>query len=220
MRLRTLSGRKGFVTSSVFSLSAVDDIASSSSGRLWSVYLRLRRAAHSEGVAGISGPFTYQAEHSREFATWSEEHVAFESSGLSCSLLWTVSVISSFTICLGRPFPRHHHRKRFCHPYPNHHEKENDGFHITCEEWEELSGLDSPTLLCQRPEQQRQQHQTCEQRAPTCTTHPRSDGSFFPLAKRFGEGRSAPPPRAHSAPRTATGIPSSSFLFFRTRCPH
>ena len=47
-----------------------------------------------------------QAEHSREFATWSEENVAFESSGLSCSLLWTVSVDISFAICLGRPFPR------------------------------------------------------------------------------------------------------------------
>ena len=35
---------------------------------------------------------------------------------------------------------------------------------------------------------------------------------FLPLAKRFGGGRSAPPPRAHSAPRTATGIPSS-FVF-------
>ena len=34
---------------------------------------------------------------------------------------------------------------------------------------------------------------------------------FLPLAKRFGKGRSPPPPRAHSAPRTATGIP---FLFF------
>ena len=175
--------------------------------------MRLRRAAHREGVAGISGPFTYQAEHSREFTTWSEEHVAFESSGLSCSLLWTVSVGISCTICLGRPFPRHHHRKRFCHPDPNHHEKDNVGFHITCEEWEELSGLDSATLLCQRPEQQRQEHQTCEQRDPTRTTHPRSDGLFFlSLAKRFGGGRSAPPPRAHSAPRTATGIPSS-FVF-------
>ena len=66
---------------------------------------RLRRAAHREGVAGIRGPFTYQAEHSREFATWSEEHVAFESSGLSCSLLWTVSVGISFTVCLAVRFP-------------------------------------------------------------------------------------------------------------------
>ena len=90
-----------------------------------------------------------------------------------------MSVGISFTVCLGRPVPWHHHRKRFCHPYPNHHEKENVCFHITCEEWEELSGFDSATLLCQRPEQQRQEHQTCEQRDPTRTTHPRSDGLFF-----------------------------------------
>ena len=41
---------------------------------------------------------------------------------------------------------------------------------------------------------------------------------FLPLAKRFWKGRSALPPRALSAPRTATGIASS--FFFRTRCPH
>ena len=96
-------------------------------------------------------------------------------------LLWSLSVDISFAVCSDRPFPRHHHRKRFCHPsfHPNHHLKENVGFHITWEEWEELSGLDSATLLCERPEQQRQQHQTCEQRDPTCTTHVRSDGLFF-----------------------------------------
>ena len=109
------------------------------------------------------------------------KNVAFESSGLSCSLLWTVSVGISFTVCLGRPVPRHHHRKRFCHPssHPNHHLKQNVLFHRTWEEWEKLSGLDSPTLLCQRPEQQKQEHHKCEQRDPTRTTHPRSDSLFF-----------------------------------------
>ena len=72
------------------------------------------------------------------------------------------------------------------------------------------TGLDSATL-CVR-DQQRQEHQTCEQRDPTCTTHLRSDCVFLPLAKRFGEGPSAPKPRAHSAPRTATCIPSSFFF--------
>ena len=55
---------------------------------------------------------------------------------------------------------------------------ENVGIHITSEEWEELSCLDSATLLCQRPEQQKQEHQTCEQRDPTCTTHLGSYGLF------------------------------------------
>ena len=90
--------------------------------------------------------------------------------------------------------------------------KKTSVFHRTCEEWEELSGFDSATLLCQRPEQQRQEHQTCEKRDPTRTTHVGSDGLFLPLAKRFGKGPSPPPPRAHSAPRTATCIPSSFFF--------
>ena len=112
-------------------------------------------------------PFAYQAEHSREFATWIEENVAFESSGLSCSLLWSLSVDISFAVCSGRPFPRRHHRKSvlssFVPPEPSF-EIENVGFHKIWEEWEELSGFDSPPLLCQRPEQQRQEHETCDQR--------------------------------------------------------
>ena len=62
-----------------------------------------RRAAHREGIARISGP-PLQTEDSCECATCDRKLFIVESSGLSCSLLWTVSVDSSFTVCLGRPF--------------------------------------------------------------------------------------------------------------------
>ena len=52
-----------------------------------------------------------------------------------------------------------------------------------------------------------------QQRAKSTFTQRRS---CLPLAKRFGQGRSPPPLRPHSSPRTATCIPSS---FLRARCP-
>ena len=94
---------------------------------------------------------------------------------------------------------------------PNHHEKENVGFQITCEEWEELSGLDSPTLLCQRPEQQRQQHQT-NSGLPRAPHTLEATGLFFPLAKRFGKvGRHHH--HAHT-PHLALPLVSLPLLFF------
>ena len=94
--------------------------------------------------------------------------------------------------------------------------KQNVAFHITWEEWEEPSGLDSLTFwVCPRPEQQRKSTK-CENSGSHLHHTPSKRWSSLPLAKRFKEGRSPPPPpRSHSAPRTATCTPS---FCYSTRC--
>ena len=69
-----------------------------------------------------------------------------------------MSVDSSITIRLGRTFNVIITQRGFVILRPTRTVIENIvGLHITLEEWEELSGLDSATLCggCQRPEQQR-----------------------------------------------------------------
>ena len=116
--------------------------------------------------------------------------------------------------------------------------KQNVGFHKTWEEWEELSGLDSATLWgwvggwvggCgekgggeegegrgggQRLEQYRKSTKRANSGSHLHHT-PSKRQSCLPLTKRFRKGRSPPPLRPHSSPRTATCIP---FPFLRTRC--
>ena len=144
--------------------------------------MRRRRAAHREDVAGISAPFTYRRSIRANLQLGvkkmlrSSRRVCYVPCCGLCRLtfpspsVWAVrfpAITTGRGSVILRPT-----RTITCN--------KNVGFHIIWEEWEELSGLDSATLLCQRPEKQRQEHQTCEQRDPTCTTHLGSDGlSFF-----------------------------------------